>query len=382
VIGPVVSRRMRSRRACFAALALLCACHPSDYVALRPAPAIDAGKPPRWDAGNDSGPALESGDDSGPANDASSAGDAAVDAMMPTPLCRPRACGQAPSHDQVCNAAAPLLALGDGCAANSGRPSFRFALCSCAGIVTNGALYVDGTDPANLAIDGDASFNAAVQIAGSLQLVGSLMTSGMNAAMVMVADGIREHTDPACACAPEDALDIAGLVASFAADSANDDHSAGLDRGSLSNTTAATTQVLPCGRYYFQRIAGAGRLQLQAEGNVAIFVDGDVQLQDELVIDTSAGAHVTLVVNGGLVAPHGMTLGSLDRPNDVLLLIGGPGNINLDQKVTLGGSLYAPNAQLVTRGPVEVAGSLFVQRAQVDQELRLHYEPPAADSCQ
>lgn len=186
--------------------------------------------------------------------------------------------------------------------------------------------------------------------------------------------------DAPCDCRPEFLVDIAALVAARAAD--HDDARAGLTPDSLQNVSGAVT--LPCGRYYFDGISTDGDLALVAEGRVALFVTGDVAVNGALSVRLAPGAELDLLVAGQLVSTDALALGAEDAPSRVRVYVGGSGTLQLSGGGTFGGNLYAPRAEVVASGTVEVFGSLFARRLALADRAIVHFDravQAAADDC-
>jgi hypothetical protein len=287
--------------------------------------------------------------------------------MPPTTACVNRACDQLETRTSLCDATAAPLALGDSCASSTSNPSFRFALCSEGGLVTQAPLQIDG----DVSVDAkEATFGAEANIDGVLLYAGSADTSMLHATFV-------ERTSPNCGIGAE--LDVGALVRSFAGD--HDNGGEGLDK--LHNFTGDMSLTLHCGRYYVAGIAGDGKLTVHVDGNVALFVDGNVDLPSGFVFDAPDPAQVTLVVNGQMNV-NGLVIGDSDADRHWLVIGGGP-QLHLDSGTNIiGGSLYAPGVQLVTKASLQVNGVVFVGRAQLDGMLTVHARRAAlaaANSC-
>ena len=291
-------------------------------------------------------------------------------ACMPkATACVNRACNELKTRSGLCDGTATPLALGDNCAASTSNPSFRFALCSEGGVVTQAPLQVDGDVSVDIK---EANFNAPANIDGVLLYAGTADTSMLHATFV-------EHTAPNCGIGSE--LDIAALVHSFASD--NDDGSENLDK--LRNFSGDTSVTLHCGRYYVAGIDGDGKLTVHVDGNVALFVDGNVHLPSGFVFDAPDPARVTLVVNGQMNV-NGLVIGDADADRHWLVMGTGP-QLHFESGMNvIGGTLYAPSVDLVTdkNTPLQVNGAVFVNRVQINGMLTVHARSSAlaaANSC-
>ncbi|MDQ3038060.1 MAG: hypothetical protein M3Y87_37050 [Myxococcota bacterium] len=199
---------------------------------------------------------------------------------------------------------------------------------------------------------------------------------------------------PPCACDAADLLDVAALVAAHASD--NDDTLVGLDPRALDGYVGPSTLVLPCGRLYLERVLGDGDLTLVVTGRTALFIAGDLSFDGRFtVVLDGPGAELDLFIAGDLGVDRVLRLGDELRPARARLYVGGAGSIALSSDGVFGGNLYAPRAELVAAGEVNVYGSAFVRRMSASGPISLHYDtsvlragdpcpprdPPSCDSC-
>lgn len=336
----------------------------------------------------------------------------------------------------------------DVCGSAVAERTFRFALCSCEGYTSSHALqsdsfdsrlgpYVPGGRGGSVGVNGRIAAAGPLTVggslwaghadgiqagaAGTLEVAGELRSAGPIAseapvrvdhdawvggrvqapdlfvggtlhlpsgAAVDVAGSTAIGTttrEPVSVSAPCDCgalVDIAGYVARHESD--NDDPSVGLDPKDLENLSGPTRLELGCGRFYVDRIGGDGALTLAVTGRAALFVGGDVALQNQLIVEVAPGGELDLFVAGIIVSSERLILGSPDRPARVRLYVGGTGTLQLSGGALVAGNLYAPRAELTTSAAVEVFGSLFVRRVAASAELTIHYDTAvlsAADDC-
>ncbi|MCB9601512.1 MAG: hypothetical protein H6721_25980 [Sandaracinus sp.] len=331
------------------------------------------------------------------------------------------------------------------CGGTVTQTTFRYALCACDGFALAHELFVDAFDSrdgpyapggrggsvgSNVDLAGSAnvfikgSLTAELDVEGSgerLEVEGTIRAGGMctgNArfragkdlyagrgvsvdrlhvgGLVHVPDGaaydvrtfeevggvVREpvDVDTPCDCEPSRLLDIDAVVASYRDD--NDDAMAGLSPGQLGEGDGRSV-TLDCGRYYFDRIAG-GSLELVIRGRVAIFVASDFSLTGPFVVRFEPGGELDLFVDGNVVAMDTWTVGDPDRPSRLRLYVGGAGTFDLGAGGAIAAHVYAPRAELVTPGALELYGSLFARRMAVSGPLTVHYDEAildAGDSC-
>jgi hypothetical protein len=304
--------------------------------------------------------------------------------------CAPTSCEPPGELDALCDAegapSAPLVRVGDGCsAASAGQPGFHFALCSCTDFVSAFPLHVFGgtavdagvMGPDSVGIGGEFSTEASVDIAGSLQVSGDLTLPSEDA---LALGGVLVQTpNPACNCQDENLLDIPALVRAQTTDAPA--LAGGFDPAQLEGVTTDSTLELSCGHYRVARIAGPSDLRIRAFGRVALFVDGDVALDGGMEVVLEAGASFDLYVAGNVRIGAAWLLGGFEQAGRVRVYVGGEGTINLAAEASIAGTLYAPRAELVTRGDLDVYGPIFVRRAAPGGELRVHAAEAPLLSC-
>jgi hypothetical protein len=375
------------------ALGVLAAC--AALLACRPHDDIVATRIPIRDAQVEAGPAT--GCDSSECRDASDVPDAAeeedagcdaagADCGMPPPMrgdCNAQTCGSLSNRTEFCaGARPPSVVLGDTCDMQ-GFTHFKFAVCTCRGLVTSAGFEVDSLDPNAPSGSASIASNGAVQLGPDTTVDGAIYVSGVYSTMAapVVASGIQQNAEPQCACDAAHYLDVVSLISTRATD--NDNALAQLAATRLNGFSSGATLSLDCGRYYFTRVAGSGNLQIEARGRVAIFIAGDLALDGGFTLTLANGATAEIYVGGNVRVVGKLELSTTNDGNRVLLVAGGDGTIDLDSDAVIDGSIYAPREELVTRGTLELHGSMFVARANFQRATRVHYAPlpPAREMC-
>ncbi|MEL6178348.1 MAG: hypothetical protein AAFS10_05315, partial [Myxococcota bacterium] len=154
-----------------------------------------------------------------------------------------------------------------------------------------------------------------------------------------------------------------------------------LDPDALNRLEQDTILSLPCGRYLLNRIAGGIHLiRLQIQGRVALYVDGDIELDRQLALTFDGpGAELDLFVAGRLISAGTLQLGERENTQALRIYVGGPGPLELSGILDLAGHLYAPNSELALNGNAEVFGSIQVQQMTLSGSLTLFYDPTAQE---
>ena len=178
--------------------------------------------------------------------------------------------------------------------------------------------------------------------------------------------------EPPCDCAPDQLVDIAGYVQHHATE--NDNVQAGIPVDLLDGYSGTTTVSIDCGRIYFSRVVGSGRLHINVSGRAAIFVAGELNLPDDFTVTVEPGGELDFFIEGHLVSARRLQIGSQETPASVRLYLGGTGSFQLSSNSILWANVYAPQAELVTSGPIEVFGSLFLRRLNTSSAINIHYD--------
>jgi hypothetical protein len=268
---------------------------------------------------------------------------------------------------------------GDSCSGSAGGRSYRYALCSCADVTTSAPLEIDafrGVPTAAVSGAGDVGVDGDLQAGPRLQIPGQLSLTGTASAPAGVLDGITQAqvgTDP-CACDDLPDLDPnAGSAVEF------DNARAALDERALDGVSGDASLTLACGRYRLSRMAVSGALSLKIQGKVALFVDGNIELDDTFEVTVAEDASLELFVAGNMRVAGKLQLGDSARGQRSLRVhVAGQGTVDLGGISTLAGVLDAPFADLVTRQALTVYGALFVRRLSAEAEVHVRYDTELA----
>ena len=139
-----------------------------------------------------------------------------------------------------------------------------------------------------------------------------------------------------------------------------------------------------CGRIYFSRILGSGPLHINVLGRTAIFVSVEMNLPDGFSVTVELGAELDLFIEGHLVSSKRVIIGNPADPSSTRIYLGGQGSFQLSSNSVISANVYAPEAELVTSGVLEVFGTLFLRRLNTSSPVRIHYDKgvlKSAESC-
>ncbi len=324
------------------------------------------------------------------------------------------------------------------CSGKIAYDNFRFALCTCADLATSAGLstdafdsrrgpYLPGSIGGGVGINGPLTIGARIKIggdlivsdargitgnsAGPLQVGGNLQSGGplqlssslqvarhaeisgdLRAADVDIGGQLIQPSGaaldssgqqtigqrreapvavaPPCDC--DSPLDVAAYVAAQRMDNDNAVHE--FDGTQLSQVQTPRTIKLPCGRLVAPQISGSAPITLQVDGPTALFVEGDIRVENDLEVEISAEGSLDIFVAGALVAAQALELGAAEQASRVRIYLGTTGSIQLDAGGTFYGNLYAPRAEISTSGPIEVFGSLFARRLAASGPISIHYD--------
>lgn len=293
--------------------------------------------------------------------------------------CAAQVCAASADEAAFCAGSGDLVQVGSTCAEDGSGPTYGFALCSCSDLVSADRFNVEvstGDVPASMPGSADIGANRDLVLSGSGSVAGEARVVRESSVSPAVEVAVRHVKAPPCACEAERLLDVAALVARYRDD--NDNAANGLRADALDGFSGNKSLTLSCGRYFFTRLKGDA-LDLFTQGNVAIFVEANIELNASLRIHASGQGQVSVFVAGEALVGGALALG--DDPGQgarVHLYLGGIGTLDLTQGAQLLGNLYAPRVELVVSSPYEQYGALFVKRLSAAAEMRVHYDPAAA----
>ena len=281
------------------------------------------------------------------------------------------------------------------------------------------ALTISGATPLRLVgvhtIRGDLSLQGSVEVGGTLEVERNARVRGPITALgtfrvrgdlttppgsfplgVLRVDGSRRSgavdVQPPCACRDDEIVNIAGVVAH--GERNNDNASVNFNR-TVFNAVVGSAQVeLPCGRFYVDRIAGLGAIELTVNGRTALFVGGDFDLGGFFNVRLGPMGELDVFVAGSILGAGYLRMGRVSRPSRVRFYIAGNRGFTLAGAAGFQGNVYAPRAPVTIAGFNEMRGALFANRITTAGDLDIHYDrsiqragencpetPPPAGGC-
>jgi hypothetical protein len=291
----------------------------------------------------------------------------------------------------VASASLPAFSLG-GDLVLAGESALLLAagIQRVSGDLRSSAPLASSAGPSALRIDGDAWLPAAspldpraLDVGGELVLspAGDDAADSQRWSAARTGGGIRRADAsllPPCACDPRRGPDVAATVARAAGD--NDNAQLGFPAERLAQVTAPMTVVLPCGRYYFALLDGAGALTLRIDQPVALFVG---ELLGVIEVELGAQGSLDLFVSGAF-EPRGGRLGDPARPSATRVYVHDqptPGPLAMLGELV--SNFYGPTVGVQAFG-VQRRGSMVVRDAIVNDSLRVEYDPRVTElpTCQ
>ena len=235
-------------------------------------------------------------------------------------------------------------------------------------IESGGDLQVQGT----VLVGRDVYVDGNVTVpSGSLSVVGGVHIPAGDSASSGVTAGAGVSSGPVDVAPPCDCstpIDIAGIIAAHKA--TNDDAAAGLAATSLDAPPSAV--ALPCGQYYVDGIHG-GAVTLDIHGRVALFVDGDLVVDQGLAIDLAPGTELDLFVAGNVSIQGTTPLGAPSAAARIRMYVGGA-SVTLSADATVGANVYAPLADVQLASNFEMWGAIFAQSLLFSGDFTIHYD--------
>lgn len=249
-------------------------------------------------------------------------------------------------------------------------------LRSAGSAVGSGSLTVGG----DAFVNGDANTGGALSVGGVLTApVGRLVAGNPGPQRVQRAP---VSVAPPCDCSAANLIDVAGYVKAYSTQ--NDNQALPLDPERLHNFNGDVSLSLPCGRYYLTRVNGTGKLTLQINGRVALFVGENIEFSQDLTINLGPAGQLDLFVGGTLLGSAALRLGSPETAARLRVYVASTSSIALSGAVTLSGNLYAPLASLNVGGALTVNGALFVKNLATPAPVVIHHDAAifrAGDAC-
>lgn len=219
----------------------------------------------------------------------------------------------------------------------------------------------------SLRVGGDLSGAGDFDVRGELQVAGRRSVAG---SLRYASEAVFVPATAApCTCAKDKIYDVAKAV--DLARASNDNAAAGIP-----TSFEARELRLKSGRYFFTNVRSVGSSRIVAEGNVQVYVDGDLDAVGSSQIRLEAGATLDLFVKGAIRSAGDVSYGDASRPDAFRLYVGGPNaRISFAGSRAFHGVVYAPEASLSFAGDTEVTGALLAKEIHYAGDLHVRYAP-------
>lgn len=247
-----------------------------------------------------------------------------------------------------------------------------------------GTLHVDrnASTVGRLSVRGDLAVGGVFTSVGPVDVGGVWRMGGPNVRIGRTSgqDGpFAPLTHPPCGCG-QARFDVAAAVARAATD--NDNGKQRIDLGRMVSV-GQTTVSLPSGRYHFDDAVLVGKVHFIIDGNVSLFVSGNLVSVGPERFDIKPGATLDLYVSGTITKVGLLSAGNPSDPSAFRLYIGGGADVMVDVGVqTFFGSIYAPDAKIVLVGRTEVVGSLMAGHLVAVGGLAIKYAGARPATCE
>lgn len=248
--------------------------------------------------------------------------------------------------------------------------------------VMSGSLLVRGPLQVQGGLRGDSvSAQRDAEIGGDISLINLAVAGTLTTAETSVISVSGQRTTPstrtaAVAVAPPCPCELDPYVSGpiLALTQTNDDARLGLGKDQLEGYVGSPVLTLPCGGYFFQRIAGAGSLELRIAGRVELAIAGGLDVGGQLTIALAPGAELDLYVHGDVTVGGMVAMGDKAAPQRLRFFPGGVDTIRIAGGGYISAAVLGRRRDLITSAPLDIYGGMIAERASVNGALRLHYD--------
>ncbi len=236
-----------------------------------------------------------------------------------------------------------------------------------------GALNVAGT----LNIERNARVRGNILGLGVLEIDRDLTQHpGSSALAVLRVRGARRTAEvnvlPPCPCRASELVDITGAIADGRV--RNDNAVVGFSPSHFASVVGRQVTTLPCGRFYVDRVAGLGSIELRVDARTALFVGGDFDLAGFFDVRLGDRGELDVFILGNVLGTGYLRMGGTSRPSGVRIYIAGDRGFTLLGASRFVGNVYAPRAPVTLVGYMNLHGSLFASRISAAGDLDVHYD--------
>lgn len=239
------------------------------------------------------------------------------------------------------------------------------SLVTPASVTGSGALYVGGDLDVgeSLTGSGDVVVDGTSRVAGASTLAGAFVASATGA--------YEAPAGAPCGCDDPELLDVDEVV-----------HNAKDTATRLTASDLASGRVLGAGSYYVDAETSLLAFEnLRIQGAVSLYVQGDVVSTGEGRIHLDTDATLDLFVTGLVQSAGDLDLGSTGGPDALRLFIGDDGILQIAGSLQVAGLIYAPNATISIAGSAVVRGAIFARNLSYAGSLEVEEYLPDRRIC-
>lgn len=239
---------------------------------------------------------------------------------------------------------------------------------------TQGSLQVQGPlSGDSVAVQGDAQVGSNIQLV-NLVVAGTLTTPAGSSVQVSGQSQITSSAQQAVQVAMPCPCDLDPYVTAPINElrARNDNAALALRSEQLEGFAGDALIDLPCGRYFFSRIAGLGGLQLRIHGRVELAVSGGIDLGGAWTVSLDPGAELDLYVHGDVTVAGPLSLGDPSAPPRFRWFPGGVDSLSFSGGGSISAALLGRRRAWMSSAPIDLYGALIVDSLQTNAGLRVH----------
>lgn len=132
--------------------------------------------------------------------------------------------------------------------------------------------------------------------------------------------------------------------------------------------------TLTAGDYRFHKIEAKNSSEIRIQGDVTLYLDGDLKLSGQAKIVLDPDASLTIYQAGKNMALDGGGVANTSGRADHLVVYSRADNVSIGGVSELYGAVYAPNASISVAGVPEIYGSLIGRQVNLSGTVRFHYD--------
>lgn len=153
----------------------------------------------------------------------------------------------------------------------------------------------------------------------------------------------------------------------------NDNGVIGLKTDALQNPGKQIVLKLPCGKYYLDGVDISSKVTILAEGNTALFIDGDVRSDGDFTIKPTPSGEFDVFVNGEVELQNDIQVGAPAYPALMRFYVNGQWTFK--NNGDFGAYIYAvPGGISAAMNNIVLFGGMYTQNYQSMNNIDVHYD--------